>query len=201
MHRSNKARAAARNIVTIAGTGLCVGAILAGGTASAQVSPGAGAGSTSATVERWGHGVDKPSAENLPGTVAQVGSNNGAEYALLTNGTLYAWGFGAHGELGDGSTSDSATPVQVDFPAGVKIASVPTDAMPWDTAFAIDTNGNVWGWGANGGGELCLNNLTAYDTPQEITRLSDVTAVAGAADHATYDAGGVLYSCGMGVYG
>ncbi|MGH3154955.1 MAG: RCC1 domain-containing protein [Streptosporangiaceae bacterium] len=189
--------------MTIAGAGLCVGgmtAVLAGGIASAQVSPGAGAGgsdSSGGTVEHWGHGVVTPSAEDLPAPVAEVGSNNGAEYALLTNGTLYAWGFGAHGELGDGSTSDSSTPVQVKFPAGVKITSVPIDAMPWDTAFAIDTTGHAWGWGANAGGELCLGNIQSYDTPVEITRFSKVTAMAGAAQHATYDAGGTLYSCGV----
>jgi alpha-tubulin suppressor-like RCC1 family protein len=197
MHMFNETRATVRKIMTIAGVGLCVGgmtAVLTVGSASAQVSPDAGAGGT---VEHWGHGVDTPSAEDLPGTVAEVGSNNGAEYALLTNGALYAWGFGAHGELGDGSTSDSATPVQVKFPAGVTIASVPTDAMPWDTAFAIDTTGHAWGWGANAGGELCLGNVTSYDTPVELTRLSDVTAMAGAAQHATYDAGGTLYSCGV----
>jgi alpha-tubulin suppressor-like RCC1 family protein len=161
---------------------------LASGPASAQ------AGST---VDYWGSGRTTPATETLPGPVAEVGTNNGAEYALLTNGTVYAWGSGVHGELGDGSSTSSSTPVQVQFPAGVTIASIPTDAMPWDTAYAIDTNGNVWGWGANAGGELCLNNLTSYDTPQQITRLTGVTAVAGAAQHTTYDANGILYSCGV----
>ncbi|MGH3154956.1 MAG: RCC1 domain-containing protein [Streptosporangiaceae bacterium] len=175
----------------IAGAGLCVGAmtvVLAAGPASAQ------AGST---VDYWGSGRFTPVAENLPGPVAEVGTNNSAEYALLTNGTLYAWGSGIHGELGDGSTASSSTPVQVQFPAGVTIASIPTDAMPWDTAYAIDTAGHVWGWGANAGGELCLGNLKSYDTPKLISRFTHVTAVAGAAQHATYDAKGILYSCGV----
>jgi alpha-tubulin suppressor-like RCC1 family protein len=77
----------------------------------------------------------------------------------------------------------------------VTIASIPTDAMPWDTAYAIDTNGHVWGWGANAGGELCLGNETSYSTPVQLP-LTDVTAVAGAAQHTTYDAGRTLYSCG-----
>jgi alpha-tubulin suppressor-like RCC1 family protein len=183
--------AAVRKAVMMTGASLCAGVltvVLAGGAASAQAGT---------TVDYWGSGKVSPVGVSLPGTVAEVGTNNGAEYALLTNGTVYAWGSGVHGELGDGSSTSTSKPVQVQFPAGVTIASIPTDAMPWDTAYAIDANGNVWGWGANAGGELCLNNLTSYDTPQEITRLSDVTAVAGAAQHTTYAAGGKLYSCGV----
>ena len=102
----------------------------------------------------------------MPGTVAEVGSSNSTEYALLTNGSLYAWGKGNDGQLGDGGTVNSfTTPVQVRFPAGVQIASIPRDAMPYDTALAVDTTGRVWGWGDNYGGELCLGNTKTYKTP------------------------------------
>jgi alpha-tubulin suppressor-like RCC1 family protein len=183
--------AAVRKAVLMAGAGLCVGclpAVLAVGAAAAQ-------GSSGGTVEHWGQGHSSPIAVDLPGPVAEVGTSNSAAYALLANGTVWAWGSGSEGELGDGGTVSSATPVQVRFPAGVRIASIPTDAMPWDTAYAIDTAGHVWGWGANAGGELCLGNETSYSTPVQLP-LSGVTAVAGAAQHTTYDAGGTLYSCG-----
>ena len=180
----------------IAGVGLCLGwmpAVLADGAASAQDSSGG-------TVAHWGQGHPSPVPVQLPGSVAEVGTSNTTGYALLTDGTLYAWGGGARGQLGNGGTKSSATPVQVQFPAGVEIASIPTDAMPLDTAFAIDTTGHVWGWGANAGGELCLGNEQSYTTPVELS-LSDVTAVAGAYQHATYDAGGTLYSCGVNSHG
>jgi alpha-tubulin suppressor-like RCC1 family protein len=163
-------------------------AILAGGAASARAAAGG-------TVERWGHGKLSPVAVHLPGPVAEVGTSNSAEYALLANGTVWAWGVGTRGELGDGSTLSSATPVRVKFPAGVRIASIPANSMPWDTAFAIDTTGHVWGWGANRGGELCLGNRQSHSIPVKLP-LSRVTAVAGADQHTSYDAGGILYSCG-----
>ena len=191
MQKLRGTSATVRKVVLVAGAGLCVGclpAVLAGGTASAQ-------GSSGGTVEHWGLGQRSPVAADLPGPVAEVGTSNSDAYALLANGTVWAWGSGSHGELGDGGTTSSATPVQVRFPAGVTIASIPTDAMPWDTAYAIDTNGHVWGWGANAGGELCLGNETSYSTPVQLP-LTDVTAVAGAAQHTTYDAGRTLYSCG-----
>jgi hypothetical protein len=93
----------------------------------------------------------------LPGAVAEVGSSNSTEYALLADGSLYAWGLGTQGQLGDGSlVSSFDVPVRARFPAGLKSAWIPADAMPYDTALAVDTTGRVWGWGNNGGGELCL---------------------------------------------
>jgi alpha-tubulin suppressor-like RCC1 family protein len=159
------------------------------------------------TVEHWGsffggkknvnYDLDSsPVALTVPGTVAEVGTSNSTQYALLTNGSLYAWGLGNEGQLGDGSLVNSFTkPVLVRFPRGVKIASIPTDAMPFDAALAVDTKGNVWGWGQNGQGELCLQNTKTYTTPVQLP-LSDVTLVAGASNHVLYDAHGVVYSCG-----
>jgi alpha-tubulin suppressor-like RCC1 family protein len=142
-----------------------------------------------------------PVTVTLPAPVAEVGTSNSTAYALLANGSVYAWGTGTRGQLGDGkSTSSFTKPVRVKFPAGVTIASITVNSDPWDTAFAIDTRGHAWGWGANGSGDLCLGNSTEHRTPVRLP-FSHVTAVAGAADHATYDADGRLYSCGMGVYG
>jgi alpha-tubulin suppressor-like RCC1 family protein len=160
------------------------------------------------TVEHWGSlfggakGVNydvvaSPVAVAVPGTVAEIGTSNSTEYALLTNGSLYAWGLGTQGQLGDGSTVNSfATPVRVRFPRGVKIASIPADVMPYDAALAVDTKGNVWGWGDDGGGELCLGNTRTYTAPVKLP-LSQVTAVAGASNHALYDAHGTVYACGI----
>lgn len=164
------------------------------------------------TVERWGSFFGGSQAGNfgikfspvpvtLPGTVAEVGSSNSSEYALLTDGRLYAWGLGTQGQLGNGRWASSLTkPVQVRFPAGVRIASIPTDAMPYDSGLAVDTHGNVWGWGDNGGGELCLGSAAAYGEPVKLP-LSHVTALAGASNHAVYDSNGTVYACGQNVSG
>jgi alpha-tubulin suppressor-like RCC1 family protein len=137
----------------------------------------------------------------LPGPVTQIGTSNSTQYALLADGSLYAWGQGTNGQLGNGASSNSfAAAVRVRFPAGVKIASIPADAMPYDTAFAVDTDGHVWGWGLNAGGELCLGNNAAHLAPAELP-FSGVTTLAGANDHASYDSGGTVYSCGQNLEG
>ena len=89
-----------------------------------------------------------PTAVTLPGPVSAVASSNSTQYALLADGRVFAWGLGNAGQLGDGARTDSFTsPVQVQFPPGVRIAQIPTDVMPYDTGLAIDTQGRVWGWG------------------------------------------------------
>ncbi|HMH93033.1 MAG TPA: hypothetical protein VK586_18355 [Streptosporangiaceae bacterium] len=176
--------------------------------ASAQVTA---ARPVTSTVERWGSffadgtpNTDTalaPVKVTLPGTVAQVGSSNSTEYALLTNGTLYAWGLGAQGELGNGSMVNSPTrAVRVSFPPGVKIAYIPTDVMPYDTALAVDTKGQAWGWGDNAFGELCLGDSAIRSTPVQLP-FTHVTSLAGAADHDLYDADGTVYACGQNVEG
>src|ERR1039457_640242 len=200
--------------------GLCaITAVLAAAGCSASPGPFAGRPSraamanqeTTSTVGHWGSffggpkgnfDIEKsPVTVTLPGTVSEVGTSNSTEYALLTNGSLYAWGLGAQGQLGNGRKGNSfSSPVRVRFPAGLKIASIPADVMPYDTGLAVDTRGNVWGWGDNGGGELCLGNTTAYSTPVELP-LADVTALAGASNHALYDSHGTVYACGQNVDG
>ncbi|MGH3159546.1 MAG: hypothetical protein ACRDNF_23640 [Streptosporangiaceae bacterium] len=193
-----------------AGLSLAVAAlVLASGPASArQLAPaGMRAPGAGRSVAFWGtfagSGVQflSPATVTLPAAVREIATSNSTIYALLAGGSVYAWGTGTHGQLGDGGDGDSfTTPVRVKFPAGVRIASVAVNSGPWDTALAIDTTGHAWGWGANGSGDLCLGNATEYRTPVRLP-FTHVTAVAGAADHATYDAGGRLYSCGMGAYG
>ena len=88
--------------------------------------------------------------------------------------------------------------MQVQFLAGVEIAALATDAMPYDAALAIDTSGHAWGWGNNLTSALCQGSGAAaqYLTPVEIP-LPDVTLVAGASGHAIFNSNGSLYACGL----
>src|SRR5262249_3745359 len=185
----------------------------------AMASPTSGHGATdgnvmaSSTVQHWGslsggtipilpvNTILSPAPMQLPGPVAQVATSNSTEYALLGDGTVYAWGLGNHGQLGDGRIHNSlTTPVRVRFPAGVSIASLPTNVMPFDTALAVDTTGHVWGWGINQGGELCLGNHNQYLVPVQLP-FSNVTAAAGAFNHAVYLSDGQVWACGLGLLG
>ena len=67
--------------------------------------------------------------------------------AIKTDGTLWAWGRNTEGQLGDGTTTDRTSPVQVlDRVAAVSAGTGHT--------MAIKTDGTLWAWGSNGSGQL-----------------------------------------------
>ncbi len=54
---------------------------------------------------------------NLTG-VSSVAAGEGHSLALKGDGTVWAWGGNGYGQLGDGTTMDRSTPVQVKGPGG-----------------------------------------------------------------------------------
>lgn len=174
-------------------------------TASAAAAPGALHWGTLVGDKIGANGDEllSPTRVTIPdkSPITQIATSNSTDYALLSNGTLWAWGQGDKDEFGNGGHVNSFNKaVQVKFPAGVQIASIPVDVMPFDTGLAMDTKGNAWGWGLNEKGELCLGNDTLQPTPVKLP-LPKVTALAGAWNHAVYDSNGKVYSCGDGFNG
>ena len=91
--------------------------------------------------------------------------------------------------------------MKVAFPAGVRIASLPDDVMPYDEGLAIDAEGHIWGWGSNPFGDaLCLKTRAPLLTPVKLP-LRHVTAAAGAAGHAVYLSDGHAVACGSNFFG
>jgi alpha-tubulin suppressor-like RCC1 family protein len=141
--------------------------------------------------------LDRPTPlAGLSGRVVQIATSNSDGYALTSTGAVYGWGVNSYGELGDGQVTPYETvAVKVQFPAGVRIASL-ANPMPFDAGMAIDTTGHAWGWGLNGADDLCLSSLINA-RPQQIP-LNAVTLASGARTHALFYSGGTVYACGSG---
>jgi len=97
-----------------------------------------------------------PVRVRLPDPVRQVfqgGSwfNNGQTLALLADGSLWGWGAGSRGQLGNGTTRGSLVPIRISPPPGVSFAQVVSGGY---ASYAIDRRGQLWVWGANFMGEL-----------------------------------------------
>jgi hypothetical protein len=72
--------------------------------------------------------------------------------ALADDGTVWVWGYGADGELGNGSTADSSTPVAVNaLPGGRKAVRVAAGDYH---NLALADDGTIWAWGYGFYGEL-----------------------------------------------
>ncbi|MGO8861154.1 MAG: RCC1 domain-containing protein [Acidimicrobiales bacterium] len=144
--------------------------------------------------------LDRPTpVTGISGRIVQIATSNSDGYALTSDGAVWAWGVASFGELGNGSQPAYSTrAVKVDFPAGVRIATL-ANPMPFDGALAIDAKGHAWGWGLNADGDLCLSGLTKL-RPVELA-LSGVTLATGARTHSLVDSRGKVYACGSGAYG
>jgi alpha-tubulin suppressor-like RCC1 family protein len=136
----------------------------------------------------------------IVGSVVEIATSNSDTYALTSAGTVWAWGVGSYGELGNGSTPlYTSAAVEVDFPKGVMITSLP-NPMPFDGGLAIDSQGDAWGWGLNDTNDLCLPSGTVVSRPEKIP-LANVTLATGARTHSMFDSDGTVYACGSGEFG
>lgn len=108
---------------------------------------------------RSGIGVTSPGSSLSPLTVAlppdpvvvtlDVGTSHAC--VVLEEGLAFCWGAGGAGQLGSGTLVDSATPVEVRLPAGIRLTSVAAGSI--STCGAAET-GEVLCWGDRSYGQL-----------------------------------------------
>jgi alpha-tubulin suppressor-like RCC1 family protein len=187
---------------------------LPGGVAATAVSAGGPeslAIGTDGKLYGWGTNVDgiagnevnAPTPITLPGGVgARAASAGGAMLAIGTDGQLYAWGENTFGELGDGTTTPRSSPEPVDLPHGVEATAISAGE---GSSFAIGTDGNLYGWGANYIGQLGDGSMTQLvSAPEPISLPGGVTPVSVLSAYgSTFAIGtdGNLYAWGYNDYG
>jgi alpha-tubulin suppressor-like RCC1 family protein len=167
----------------------------AGGSSWKQVSGGfthTAAIKTDGTLWTWGYGIDgqlgtnDTTQRNTPVTTfaggsswKQVSSGGAHTAAIKTDGTLWTWGQGTSGQLGNNDTTNRSTPVTT-FAGGTNWKQVSGGSH---TA-AIKTDGTLWTWGYGIDGQLGNNDTTNKSTP--VTTFAGGTnwkQVGGRANH------------------
>ncbi|MGD0945628.1 MAG: RCC1 repeat- and reductase domain-containing protein [Acidimicrobiales bacterium] len=98
--------------------------------------------------------------------VVAIAAGSETGYALDREGNLWAWGYGAYGQLGDASATNSDVPVRVR-----KLSHVVEVAGGGDMAYALDREGNLWAWGYGAYGQLGNDNLVSLDVPTQVVGL------------------------------
>jgi alpha-tubulin suppressor-like RCC1 family protein len=89
--------------------------------------------------------------------------------ALKSDGTVWAWGYNPDGRLGDNTTTDRLTPVQVKGPEGVGyLTGVVAIAAGSSHSLALLSDGTVWAWGENNAGQLGDNTATERHAPVQV---------------------------------
>jgi len=126
-------------------------------------------------------GLNNDTARSLPTQVgalsnwAQVsfgndGSNGATALAVKTDGTLWAWGTNANGQVGNSTIIDRSSPVQIG--ALSNWAQVEGGER---ASFAITTTGALYAWGINLNGQLGTSSTTTIQrsSPVQVGALSD----------------------------
>lgn len=147
-------------------------------------------------VKCWGVGYAQPTygqPVDVPGLtsgVTAVAVGFLTKCALTTAGGVKCWGRNDYGQFGDGTTTDSTTPIDVSgLTSGVKAITV-----GGNHSCALTTAGGVKCWGYNSLGELGDNSTTQRLTPVDVSGLtSGVAAISAGSYHtcAVTTAGGV----------
>jgi len=115
-----------------------------------------------------------------------VSAGDNHALALKSDGTVYAWGANWSGQLGDGTTTDRHTPVQVS-----SLTNVTMVAGGEDHSVALKSDGTVWSWGWNNVGQLGDNTTTDRLTPVQVltgasgcaTNLCNITKISSWQQH------------------
>ena len=109
----------------------------------------------------------------LAAQAAVIAAGKAHTVALKGDGTVCAWGDNAFGQLGDGATANSSTPVQVSGVIGVTAI-----AASYYHTVTLKGDGTVWAWGYNNSGQLGDGTSTNSSTPLQVSGLTGVTAIA-----------------------
>ena len=87
---------------------------------------------------------------------------------------IYGWGRNDGGYLGDGTTTNRSSPVQM----GDKSDWTSIDLQGNQGTGAVNSAGELWVWGGNAQGQLGLGDTTSRSSPTQVGSLTDWAAVS-----------------------
>ncbi|MCG2661385.1 MAG: RCC1 repeat-containing protein [Kiritimatiellae bacterium] len=129
--------------------------------------------------------------------IAGGGGANGFSLALKNDGTIWAWGNNTYGQLGDGTTINKVSPIQV-----VGLSGMSAVAGGQNHSLALKNDGTVWAWGSNGDGQLGDGTKADANRARQTIGLSNIIAIAaGEKFSMAMDRDGTVWAWGSGYYG
>jgi len=127
----------------------------------------------------------------------KIAAGNSYTLAIKDDGTLWAWGANHNGQLGDGTTENKDTPIQI------------TSSHEWqqiftkhNSSFAIKRDGTLWAWGENRYATLGNDSINDQHTPVQITDSNNWRHISSGQSHTVgLKTNGTLWTWGDNSYG
>ncbi len=126
------------------------------------------------TIETSGNGTSSLSSVTVSAfTFTDIQTGNGKTCGLTSSETVWCWGQGTNGSLGNGDNQNSIYPVQVVGLTGISMIS-----YSGSTGCALSSGGEVKCWGDGGNGTLGngQNNITS-STPVSVQNISNAISI------------------------
>ncbi len=122
---------------------------------------------------------------------------NGSPQSVNLNGigtapVAAAWGSNSSGQLGNNTTTNNTTPVQI-----VSLGGGVTFDGGGSHSLALKPDGTVWAWGSNSSGQIGDGTGTRRLVPVQVTSLSGVIRIASGSKHSlALKSNGTVWSWG-----
>lgn len=126
--------------------------------------------------------IDEPAAPELELRVVAIAAASATSYALMSDGTVRAWGNNERGELGRSDLMEATTPVEVQGVAGAKAIAAGGRSQA-STACARLEDGKVKCWGANWGFPLGVDDWEKPIPPTQIESLAGAREISIGSDY------------------
>jgi len=138
--------------------------------------------------------VKGPGGEGYLTDIIAIAAGGYHSLALKSDGTVWAWGYNGCGQLGNGTTINRTTPVQVKRPDGkdyltdiiaIAAGTDSSTSTPWESfSLALKSDGTVLAWGGNDYGQLGDSTTEERHLPVQVKGpggegyLTDVIVIA-----------------------
>ena len=136
------------------------------------------------------HGVDNVGV--LTGVTA-LAAGGDHSLALKSDGTVLGWGDNGSGQLGDGTTTNRLTPIQIQSLTGIIAIAAGTSH-----SLALKSDGTVFAWGDNESGQLGDGATTRRLTPIQVQSLTGIIAIAAGTSYSlALKSDGTVFAWGL----
>ncbi len=163
---------------------------------------------TSGKVYCWGGNISSPTLVGglLAGKTATSVSVGYGHICAIADGKAYCWGGNSSGQLGNGTTTTSSTPVAVGTGGIFSGKTIQSISAGSNYTCALTTDNVAGCWGENTYGQLGTYNTTNYSSPVGLTysasgynsqlNAKTITAISAGDSHTCAIANGAAYCWG-----